>query len=85
MQDWLTRHVIEFPEQALKRELLSLVRLSNITPKYVIDEMAKASGHEVVRIPLYNCELNPIELCWSQVKGYIKEHNTDFKLSSVKQ
>ena len=85
MQDWLTRHGIEFPERALKRELLSLVRLSNIKPKYVIDEMAKASGHEVVRIPPYHCELNPIELCWSQVKGYIKEHNTDFKLSSVKQ
>ena len=44
-----------------------------------------ASGHEVVRIPPYHCDLNPLELCWSQVKGYIKEHNTDFKLSSVKQ
>ena len=37
--------------------------------------MAKAAGHEVVCIPPYHCELNPIELCWSQVKGYIKEHN----------
>ena len=40
--------------------------------------------HEVVRLPLYHCELNPIELCWSQVKGYIKKYNTKFTLSAVK-
>ena len=59
--------------------------MSNAKPKYVIDEMAKAAGHEVVRIPPYHCELNPIELCWSQVKGYIKEHNKEFILTAVKR
>ena len=81
MQDWLTAHNIKFPERALKSELLSL---SNPQPKYVIDELAKASVHEVVRLPPYHCELNPIELCWSQVKGHIKEHNQKFTLSAVK-
>ena len=85
MQDWLTSHGIEYPERALKRELLFLIKLSNAKPKYVIDEMAKAAGHEVVRIPPYHCELNPIELCWSQVKGYIKEHNKEFTLTAVKR
>ena len=85
MQDWLTSHGIEYPERALKRELLSLIKLRNAKPKYVIDEMAKAAGHEVVRIPPYHCELNPIELCWSQVKGYIKEHNKEFALTVVKR
>ena len=33
---------------------------------------------------LYHCELNPIELCWSQVKGHIKKHNQKFTLSAVK-
>ena len=28
--------------------------------------------------------MNPIELCWSQVKGHIKEHNQKFTLSAVK-
>ena len=68
MQDWLTNHGIKYPEHALKQELLSLIKLSNPKPKYVIDEMAKIAGHEVVHIPPYHCELNPIELCWSQVK-----------------
>ena len=84
MQDWLTSHGIDYPEHALKCELLALIRLSNPKPKYVIDEMAKAAGHEVVCLPPYHCELNPIELCWSQVKGHIKEHNTKFTLSAVK-
>ena len=85
MQDWLVAHNIEFPERALKQELLSLIRLSNPQPKYVIDELARTSGHEVVRLPPYHCELNPIELCWSQVKGHIKENNSKFTLSFVKE
>ena len=75
MQDWLTAHGIEFPEHALKRELYALIKVSNFTPKYAVDEMAKVAGHEVVRLPPYHCELNPIELAWSQVKQYIKENS----------
>ena len=37
MQDWLTSHRICFPECAFKR-------------KYAVDEIARAAGHEVVRI-----------------------------------
>ena len=70
MQDWLTARGIEYPEHALKRELYT--------------EMAKAAGHEVVRLPPYHCELNPIELAWSQLKRFIKENNTLFTLSAVK-
>ena len=58
--------------------------LSNPQPKYVIDELAKASGHEVVRLPSYHCELNLIELCWSHVKRHIKEHNQKFTLFAAK-
>ena len=55
LQDWLTASTIEFPENALKRELYTLIKMSNFTPKYAVDEMAKAAGHEVVRLPYY-CE-----------------------------
>ena len=30
-------------------------------------------GHEVVRLPVAHCKLNPIEMAWSQVKGYVKD------------
>ena len=85
MQDWLTAKGIEYPECALKRELFQLIRASNAKPKFVIDEMAKAAGHEVVRLPPYHCELNPIELAWAQVKQYIKKNNKLFTLTAVKE
>ena len=34
MKDWLTAHGIEFPENALKRELYTLIKMSNITTSY---------------------------------------------------
>jgi hypothetical protein len=58
---------------------------SNPVAVYAVDEMAKAAGHEVVRLPPYHCELNPIEMAWAQVKGYIRSHNTLFTLTHVKQ
>ena len=49
MQDWLTAHEIEYPEHALKRELYAVIKASNVA----VDEMVKAAGHEVVRLPPY--------------------------------
>ena len=47
LQEWLTARAIEFPENAL----YTLINMSNFTPKYAVDEMAKVVGHEVVRLP----------------------------------
>ena len=68
--------MIQFPEKALKRELLELIKGAHPEERYAIDEIAKTFGHEVVRLPPYHCELNPIEMAWAQVKGYIKAKKT---------
>ncbi|KAH6921623.1 hypothetical protein HPB50_003613 [Hyalomma asiaticum] len=34
--------------------------------RYRVDCIAEASGHLVVRLPHYPCQLNPIELAWSE-------------------
>lgn len=39
----------------------------------------------MVRLPVAHCELNPIEMAWAQVKGYVKDHNKKFTLSEVKR
>ena len=83
MKDWLTSNGIQFPEKALMCELYSLIVSSNPVTVYVIDEIAKAAGHEVVHLPPYHCELNPIEMAWAQVKGYIRVHNTKFTLTHM--
>ena len=84
VQDWLTTHGNQHPENCLKRELYAIIEANKLTPKYAVDEMAKTAGHKVVRLPLYHCELNPIELAWSQGKRYIKENNYLFTLISCK-
>jgi transposase len=35
--------------------------------------------------PVRHCELNPIELIWAQVKGFVTKNNTTFRLKDVKE
>ena len=53
--------------------------------KFVTNEIARRHGHAVLRSPVAHCELNPIELAWSQVQGYLRRHNTTFKLADLEQ
>jgi len=49
-----------------------------------LDEIALQMGHEVVRLPPYHCQYNPIESIWEQVKGKVAEKNNNFKMEDVK-
>lgn len=81
---WLTLKEISHEGDMIKKELLEIVNL-NKPPytKYVIDEMALKKNITVLRLPPYHCELNPIELVWAQVKGFVAKRNTTFKLKDV--
>ncbi|XP_011404422.1 PREDICTED: uncharacterized protein LOC105313010 [Amphimedon queenslandica] len=78
MITWLTNKGIPLPTKGIKQNLYAIIKKHKEKyRKYVIDEMAKTAGHEVVCLPLYYCELNPIEMAWSQVKHYGK---TQFRI-----
>ena len=83
--EWLVFHELPFYSDAKKSELLAIVHSIDITRTYVIDEMVKAGGQEVVRLPVAHCTLNPIELAWSQVKGHIKSNAHEFNLSECER
>ncbi|XP_055910656.1 uncharacterized protein LOC129945019 [Eupeodes corollae] len=69
----------------VKAELLSIVKHHKTRYEtYVVDDMAQAAGHEVLRLPPYHCELNPIELVWAQVKGFVASRNKSFKMTELK-
>ena len=38
-----------------------------------------------MRLPVAHCELNPIEMAWSQVKHFIRTHNTKFTLTEMER
>ncbi|XP_075750770.1 uncharacterized protein LOC142817598 [Rhipicephalus microplus] len=86
IQLWLTKKGVPWSEDMVRAELLELSQKVN-TPSivYRIDTLAATHGHEVLRVPPYHCEFNPIELVWSQVKEYIAARNTGFTLAEVEK
>lgn len=82
---WLRSNNISFEDDMVRAELLSIVkRHKTHYETYVIDDIAQAAGHKVLRLPPYHCELNPIELVWAQVKGFVASHNKSFKMAEIK-
>jgi transposase len=74
---WFSRKNIPYDTNTTRVELLDLVRL--IKPKMVhcvLDALAHARGHNVVRMPPYRYHYNPIELGWAQVKHEEADKNT---------
>ena len=47
--------------------------------------VAKEYEHEILRLPPYHCELNPIELAWAAEKNYVAGENKDMTLDSVEK
>jgi 2C-methyl-D-erythritol 2,4-cyclodiphosphate synthase len=51
----------------------------------IIDEYLKKQGHDVLRLPPYHCEFNPIELILGDIKGFVSRQNSTFKQNDVKE
>jgi len=63
MRDWLTSNNISFPGGFTKSEIWSLIKTQKSNyDHYIIDRVAKNAGHEILRLPPYHCDLNPIEM-----------------------
>ncbi|KAL4153697.1 hypothetical protein QTP88_001530 [Uroleucon formosanum] len=83
-QIWLKENGVEFNSFETLSELRE--RVKHLKPKdkrYELDEIALQMGHEVIRLPPYHCQYNPIELIWAQVKGEIANKNNSFKITDV--
>ncbi|XP_042893704.1 uncharacterized protein LOC122267665 [Penaeus japonicus] len=71
---WLTEHNIAHDPTHTKFELLHLANCHRNKQVYEIDEVALNAGHEVLRLPLYHCQFNPMEFIWTQVKNDVKKN-----------
>ena len=85
MQAWLRSRDIEFSPLMTKVELYEIIKRNRPPIRYQIDEIAEENGHFVLRTPVRHCELNPIELIWTQIKQYVAYHNNTFNLKDVKK
>ena len=79
IQEWLRKENISFDSTMLRPQLLQLVRMHKKAPEYAIDNLIKYYGHEVLRLPPYHPDFNPIELIWSQLKSTVRSRNVTFK------
>ena len=78
IRNWLDEHNIQYDDKDIKKTLLDKVRQHRSEKLYLTDDAAHqhGHGHTVLRLPVAHCELNPIELTWTSVKGYIAKHKT---------
>ncbi|CAC5420449.1 unnamed protein product [Mytilus coruscus] len=67
---WLDRNNIDYPENAIKAELLEFVKQNKPRPRYVIDELAAEHSHEVLRLP-------------PRLKGYVARRNSTYKKKDI--
>jgi len=63
MKDWLVSKNIPFSSGSTKKEIWEIIKREKYNySHYVIDRLAKDSGHEILRLPPYHCDLNPKEM-----------------------
>lgn len=85
IKEWLRSKDIFFEEDYLKAELLQVVK--SFKPNYnsyIIEDIARDENVKILRLPPYHCELNPIEMVWSEAKRYVAGKNTNFKENEVR-
>lgn len=87
IKDWLkSKNIISDGDDMLKAELLVLVKANKHRfDKFAVDELARRNNIVILRLPPYHAELNPIELIWAQMKGFVAKENKTFKLSDVEE
>ncbi|KAJ0178247.1 hypothetical protein K1T71_006070 [Dendrolimus kikuchii] len=83
MVEWLQAPNIEFLEHYTKLELFLLIKSHKPPKNYIVDKLLTDHGHEVVRLPPYNCDLNPIEYIWHLVKQRVSDKNVDQLESNI--
>lgn len=86
VQEWLTKKNIKFsPLETLAELKMRVKALIPNEKKYELDQLALEMGHEVIRLPPYHCQYNPIELIWAQVKGQVAKNNKTFKMCDIER
>uniref|UniRef100_K3WAQ6 Tc1-like transposase DDE domain-containing protein n=1 Tax=Globisporangium ultimum (strain ATCC 200006 / CBS 805.95 / DAOM BR144) TaxID=431595 RepID=K3WAQ6_GLOUD len=54
-------------------------------PVFVAQVLAKRFDCNILLLPVSHPELNPIEMVWSNMKGYMAKNNVNFLLTEVEQ
>lgn len=73
-----------------KQALWALAQEMRPKPQYLVHRwcaefnVAHSSDIKVLLLPVAHPILNPVEVMWSQVKRYVRSHNSDFNMERIK-
>ncbi|RZC39542.1 DDE 3 domain containing protein, partial [Asbolus verrucosus] len=70
IKEFLQNNDLFFEESYTKKQLLEVLKTRQFTKKYNVDDMAKERGFQVLRLPPYHCNFNPIEMIWAELKSH---------------
>ena len=74
--EFMKKHNITIPKPIpKKRVFLSLIGETNVRKQNVVYNIVRTSGCSVLRLPSYQCVLNPIEMVWNQKKQHCWRRN----------
>ncbi|KOB70672.1 putative dde superfamily endonuclease [Operophtera brumata] len=86
METWLFEKGIPFNPNTLKPQLYKIVcAYKDCFKKYKIDSVLSEKNHPVIRFPSFHLDLNPLEMAWTAIKGYVAEKNGAKTIVTVKQ
>ena len=75
LEVWVHKNKIPFGNNLTKKQLFEVVKPHLPScKKYVIDELLSKNGIDVLRLPPYHCQYNPIEMVWGFCKTYFNKH-----------
>jgi hypothetical protein len=89
MIDWLEERGISVPKictRAILDEMIEKITCENphLYNRRIVEGICRSAGIEVLWLPPYHCELNPIEMVWAQLKNRIREKSkANDKLDAV--
>jgi hypothetical protein len=85
MKEWLMQKNIPFDENSYKIQLYDIIkRHKKRHIIYKFDVLLERHGHNILRLPPYHPDLNPIEKIWASVKNSVAKKNVTFKLDDAK-
>lgn len=84
MVAWLTAKNIPCSSDLLKPELYKLISIHKEKfKKFNIDKILEEHNHTILRLPPYHPDLNPIEMAWASIKGYVAKKNVTNNITNI--